>query len=43
MNLLSWIGAATLAFLGVVFGWLLGNLILILRDYDEIDWGDDEF
>jgi hypothetical protein len=29
-----------------VFGfgaWFLVSLALMLRDYDEIDWGDDEF
>ena len=23
--------------------WFLISLVLLLRDYDEIDWGDDEF
>ena len=23
--------------------WFLVSLVLMLRDYDEIDWGDDEF
>ena len=33
---------AALALLGVGL-WFLVSLILLLRDYDDIDWGDDEF
>lgn len=33
---------AALSLLG--FGlWFLVSLVLMLRDYDDIDWGDDEF
>lgn len=31
-----------LALLGVGL-WFLVSLVLLLRDYDDIDWGDDEF
>lgn len=31
-----------LALLGLG-AWFLVSLALLLRDYDEIDWGDDEF
>lgn len=31
-----------LALLGVGL-WFLISLVLVLRDYDDIDWGDDEF
>lgn len=33
---------AALALLGVGL-WFLISLILLLRDYDDLDWGDDEF
>lgn len=33
---------AALALLGLGL-WFLISLILMLRDYDDIDWGDDEF
>jgi hypothetical protein len=33
---------AGLALLGLGL-WFLIALVLMLRDYDEIDWGDDEF
>ena len=34
--------AATLALLSGGL-WFFISLALLLRDYDEIDWGDDEF
>lgn len=33
---------AALALLGVGL-WFLISLALMLRDYDDLDWGDDEF
>ena len=33
---------AALALLGLGL-WFLTSLVLMLRDYDDIDWGDDEF
>lgn len=33
---------AALALLGLGL-WFLASLVLMLRDYDDIDWGDDEF
>lgn len=33
---------AGLALLGAGL-WFLISLVLMLRDYDDIDWGDDEF
>lgn len=40
---MQWITlAAALALLGVGL-WFLISLVLMLRDYDDIDWGDDEF
>lgn len=33
---------AFLALLGTG-AWFLLSLVLMLRDYDDIDWGDDEF
>lgn len=40
---MQWIAlTAALALLGVGL-WFLISLILMLRDYDDLDWGDDEF
>ena len=40
---MQWIAlAAALALLGVGL-WFLISLVLMLRDYDDLDWGDDEF
>ena len=40
---MQWITlAAALALLGVGL-WFLISLVLLLRDYDDLDWGDDEF
>lgn len=40
---MQWIAlAAALALLGVGL-WFLISLVLLLRDYDDLDWGDDEF
>lgn len=33
---------AGLALLGIGM-WFLVSLALMLRDYDDLDWGDDEF
>ena len=39
---MHWILVAALLGLLALGGWFLISLILMLRDYDDIDWGDDE-
>jgi hypothetical protein len=40
----AFVGIGILAVTGAVVGWCVGTLALfILRDYDDIDWGDDVF
>ena len=40
---MHWIALAVgLALLGAGL-WFLASLVFLLRDYDDIDWGDDEF
>lgn len=39
----TFLGVGILAAAGATVGWFVGTLALLLRDYDDIDWGDDEF
>lgn len=39
---MTWIALGIAALLLGVGVWFLISLILLLRDYDDIDWGDDE-
>jgi len=40
---MGWVAVALTAGVAGFCLWCLISLALLLRDYDEIDWGDDEF